>query len=73
VKRVADDDADDGELARQPGDGAEIIPAISAHFKREHRLCGQAELIGDSDTDALCADIESKIAGRHRSKIRDEG
>jgi hypothetical protein len=64
VQRVADDDAGDGEAAGEASDGTQVFARIAAGFERQDGLSGQTEFIGDSDTDAFCAEVEGEIARR---------
>jgi hypothetical protein len=64
VERVADDDARDPVATGEPGDGAEIVAAIAVNLEGENGLRGEAELVGDRDADALCANIQCKKTRR---------
>lgn len=64
MERVADDDGGDGETAREAGDGTKVVAAVAVDFEREDRLGGEAEFIGDGDTDAFDAYIEAEVARR---------
>jgi hypothetical protein len=56
VKRVADHDDLDRVLADEAGDGFEVGAETGA-VQRKERPRGQAQLVGDSEADALVANV----------------
>ena len=64
MNRVTHDDAGDDEAAGQSCDGTQVLAAVAPDLERHHRLCGEAQFVGDGNADALCADIEGEIARR---------
>jgi hypothetical protein len=59
---VADDDADDTKAAGKSRQGTQILAAIMAALQGQHRLRGQAQLVGDSHADAAVANVEGEVA-----------
>ena len=58
VEGVADDDAGDGELAGEAGDGAEVVAGIAADLKGHDGLGSEAQFVRDGYPNALGADVE---------------
>ena len=57
LERVAYHDAGNGVAAGKPGDGTQVVAAVAMNFEGENGLGGEAELVGNGNADALCADI----------------
>lgn len=70
IERIAEDDRGAAEFAQHPPQRLQVLLRVPAN-KRQHRLGGQAELVGDSDADAAVAKIEAQQAGFHESSIAD--
>jgi hypothetical protein len=68
VEWIAEDDGFAAELAEEAAEGFEVLLRIFVD-KGENGLCGEAELIGDGDTDAATAEIESEVAGGHGHRM----
>ncbi len=64
VQGIAHDNPDDAESAGKTRKGAQILAGAAAALEREHRLGGEAQLVGNSDTDAFRSDIEREEARR---------
>jgi hypothetical protein len=62
VERIADDGFGDGVLTKDAGYGLHVGSTVGA-VQGEERLRGEAEGIGEGDTDAAVADIEADDAG----------
>lgn len=62
MERVANEEGFDFVLADEAGDGFEVGAERGA-VEGEERLGGEAEGVGDGETDAAVADVESEDAG----------
>jgi hypothetical protein len=70
VEGVADEDDFDVVLADEAGDGFEV-GAEGGAVEREEGLGGEAERVGDGETDAAVAYVERESAGvRHDVSVR---
>ncbi len=58
--RVTHHNAGNVKFARQPAEGAEVIPSVAFPFKSKDRLSRQAKFIGDGDTDPPGSDVQTK-------------
>ena len=73
MERVADEEDFDLVLADEAGDGFEV-GAEGGAVEGEERLGGEAEGIGDGETDAAVTDVESERAGMgHGVSVRGMG
>jgi len=68
VEWIAEDDGFAAELAEEAPERFEVLPRIFVD-EGENGLRGQAELIGNGDTDAATAVIESEVAGGHGHRM----
>jgi len=66
VDGIAHDNADHCKATREPGQGAQIVAGdagrVASPLKRQHRLGGEAQLVGDGDADAAVADVQAEKA-----------
>ena len=70
VQRVADEKGFNVVLADEAGDGFEVS-AEGGAVEREEGLGGEAERVGDGETDAAVAYVERESAGvRHDVSVR---
>jgi hypothetical protein len=61
AQRIADDDSGDGVATAEACQGAEVVPPIAMTFQGQDGLRREAQLVGDSDTDAAVAYVEREI------------
>jgi UPF0755 protein len=64
VEGITEDDSGAVVFAEQAAEGFEILAEILAD-QGEHRLRGEAQLVGDSDADAACAEVKAEQARGH--------
>ena len=70
MEGVADDESRDVVLADEAGDGFEVGAECGA-VEGEERLGGEAERVGDGETDAAVTDVEREDArGGHGGSVR---
>ena len=70
VEGVADEEEFDVVLADEAGDGFEVC-AEGGAVEGEEGLGGEAERVGDGETDAAVADVQREDAGvRHGVSVR---
>ncbi len=62
MQRIAHYNTHDPKAPRQPCQRAQIFALVVPSDKRQDRLRGQPQLIGDGNADAAIADIEAQIA-----------
>lgn len=67
---IADHDCGYCVAATETRDRTQILARISAALQGQYGLRGVPEFVGNSNTDALRPDIESKIAGRESWIVR---
>jgi hypothetical protein len=65
VEGIAQDDGGAVEFPEQSGEGLEILTEVAAD-EGEHRLGGEAQLVGDGNADTASAIIESEQARGHQ-------
>ena len=65
VQGIAEDDPGAAVFAEQAAKGFQVGFRVSAK-QGQNRLRGEAQFIGDGDTDAAVSEIESEEARRHR-------
>ena len=68
MQRIADDDGGAAVFAEETAEGSEVLLRIFAD-QGEDGLGGEAEFVGDGDTDAAAAEIEAEEAGLHRNML----
>ena len=66
VNGVANHDARDSKAAAEAGKRAEVVSGDAGRWatplQSQHRLSGKAKFVGDSNTYAAVADVETEIA-----------
>jgi len=68
IKRMAEDNAGAGVFAEEAAQRFQVGLWVFAD-QGQDRLGGQAELVGDGDTDAATSEIEAQQARRHRGMV----
>lgn len=63
MKRVADHNGGDVEAAGEACERTQVFTGIAAPLKSKHGLGSEPQFVGDSDTNAAIADVETKEAG----------
>jgi hypothetical protein len=63
MKRVADHNSGDVEAAGEAGERTHVFTGIAAPLKGEHGLRSEPQLVGERDTNAAIADVETEEAG----------
>jgi hypothetical protein len=67
MNRVANHDASDAKTLCKPRNGPEVFSGDAGRwataFQGQHWLCGKAQLVRHSNSDAAIADVEAEIAG----------
>lgn len=62
MQRIPHHDPGDAVAAGQPAKGAKVLAWIAFTFQGQHRLRGEAQLVGDGHADAFRSHIEGEVA-----------